>query len=63
MNKEKLEKKFDKVSGTAKEMLELIGGWDDVESMLNNFGSCAVREKICKLIGEGKKGGNICIHH
>ncbi len=41
---------FQKVSVTAEEMKCLIGDWNDTETMLKNFGSRSIREKIGQLI-------------
>lgn len=47
-------KHFRKVSGIAEEMMSLIGDWNNMENMLENFASKSVREKIGKLIDTAK---------
>ena len=47
---QKIEKYFNSVSNIAKEMMTLIGDWNDMEKMLRNFGDRSIREKLGKLI-------------
>lgn len=47
---QKIEKYFNSVSNIAKEMIALIGDWNDMEKMLQNFGDRSIREKLGKLI-------------
>ena len=47
-------KHFHRVSSIAKEMMSLIGDWSDTESMMQNLGNRAIREKIARLIDEAE---------
>ncbi len=51
---QEIAKHFRKVSGIAEEMMSLIGDWNNMENMLENFASKSVREKIGKLIDTAK---------
>ncbi len=45
---------FSEVKEMACRMQELIGGWEDTESMLANLANANIREKICKYIAKAK---------
>lgn len=50
----KISKHFQTVSSIADEMMRLTGHWNDMEKMLENFGSRSVREKIGERIDIAK---------
>jgi len=47
--------KFDKTSSIAKEMMELIGGWDNTELMLKKLGNHNIRKQLCRLVNLAKE--------